>query len=283
MYTGKTKKLGVIGYPVEHSLSPLIHNSYLQAKQLDYMYMSLTVEPHRLADTLKVLGEVGFVGLNVTIPHKVAVMEHLAYIDPAARAIGAVNTLVRRGDAWHGYNTDAFGFSYPLLQEKSLIGQTAVVLGCGGAARAVIYALHHLGLNRIYLAVRNHAKGMTFAADFPDFDLQVVDIHDYSGAFWNEAALIVNTTPLGMTGKNLDAMVELPWSLLNPQALIYDLIYTPAVTKLLQTAKAAGHRIINGEVMLAAQGGKALELWTENEIDIDFMADTLRNYLASRI
>lgn len=282
MYTGKTKNLGVIGYPIKHSLSPVIQNAAIAKAGLDYAYIAMPIAPEDLKTAVAGLKAANFSGFNVTIPHKVSIMQYLDEIDDTAKIIGAVNTVKIADGKLYGYNTDVIGFINPLLKEGfALKHKTVVIFGAGGASRAIICGLIGQGVKSIALGVRNQMKGAKLAADFAGkVDIKAFEWHDE--IFISQLAkadLIVNTTPLGMY-PNVDAMVPIDWEKVNENAFAYDIVYTPAETKFLQEAKKYGHKILNGERMLAEQGAASLHYWTGADVDVDIMVETLREYLA---
>ena len=286
VYTGKTKNLGVMGYPIKHSLSPVIQNAAIEAAGIDYAYIALPVAPDALADAVKGLQALNFTGFNITIPHKVKIMQYLDAIDEAAKIIGAVNTVHIKDGKLYGHNTDAIGFITPLLKEGIAVqGKTAVILGAGGACRAVICGLAQHGIKNIILGVRNPAKGQAMADSFAGkikTALKAYDWHSDEFKNWlGKADLLVNTTPLGMQ-PNVDTMAPVDWDDVNAAAFVYDIVYVPAMTRFLSEAKQHGHRILNGERMLAEQGAAALKIWTGADIDVDVMTKALRRFLAQK-
>lgn len=281
VFTGKTKNLGVIGYPIKHSLSPVIQNTAIQEAGIDYAYIAMPVAPDELENAVAGLKALNFIGFNVTIPHKVNIMKYLDEIDEMAKLIGAVNTVHIKDGKLYGYNTDAIGFINPLLKENVEIkDKTAVILGAGGACRAVVCGLIKQGIKNIILAVRNPAKAQLLANDFNDLvDIKVCDWHSEEfKQYLAQADLLVNTTPLGMEG-NIDSKPPVDWESVKKSAFVYDIVYIPAETKFLQEAKEYGHKILNGERMLAEQGAAALHLWTDKDINVDIMVETLHDYL----
>lgn len=284
IHTGKTQNLGVIGYPIKHSLSPVIQNAAIAKANLDYAYIAMPIAPENLEMAIKGLKAAGFVGFNVTIPHKVAIMQYMDEIDEMAKIIGAVNTVDIRDGKFYGYNTDAIGFINPLSKAGfKLEGKTAVILGAGGACRAVICGLIKQGVENIILGVRNQAKGQKMADDFVAYKtIEAYDWHDEQFINWlGRADLLVNTTPLGME-PNTNVMPPIYWEDVNNDAFVYDIIYVPAMTKFLIEAKAHGHKILNGEKMLAEQGAASLHYWTGADIDVDHMTQVLHEYLLQK-
>lgn len=284
MIKGTTKNLGVMGWPIAHSLSPVLQNAAIEEAGLDYVYISLPVPPEKLKEAVAGLRSMQFTGWNVTIPHKQAIMAELDAVDEDARIIGAVNTVVNRDGHLTGYNTDCIGFMQPLAQQGFLPkGKEATILGAGGAARAVIWGLLRAKVKRITLGVRNPAKAARLAEEFAAYgEIQV--LHWEDSAFAEHLAvtdLLVNTTPLGMY-PHVEGMPPVDWTKLKKDALVYDIIYTPERTRFLSEAQAHGHAIINGEGMLAGQGAAAFTLWTGVAPDLALMKRALREELDLR-
>ena len=268
---GSTKLLAVLGDPVGHSLSPVLQNAAIGKLGLDWCYMALPVSAAGLPVALEGLHALGAVGLNVTIPHKQAVMPLLHGVTPLAQRIGAVNTLVRDPHGWMGDNTDMAGFMAPLQRQGvDLRNTTALVLGVGGSARAVVAGCSALGCGRILVAGRDPQRLQRFLAD-----AQGLTDHP-EGTLWREldavldtVDLVVNTTPVGMSPA-IAACPLAPGQLerLSPHAWVYDVIYTPRPTTLLRQASARGCGAINGLAMLVGQGAAALRLWSGRQ-DVD--------------
>jgi len=281
--SGTTKLLGIIGDPVEHSLSPAMHNAAIADLQLDYVYLPFPVQPDRLADALHGFAAIGLVGFNATIPHKQAIMPLLDEITPAAQAIGAVNTVWRSDRGWSGTNTDITGFIAPLKPWTDWRDRPVILLGNGGAARAVVAGANQLGCTTVQVVGRNAEKVTEFVNSWQDSPLTV----QISGHTWAEltdllphAGLIVNSTPIGMYPHTAASPLsdELA-ALIKPQAIAYDLIYTPSPTQFLQQAHQQGATIIDGLEMLVQQGAAAFEIWTGQQPPIATMRKVLRDRL----
>lgn len=266
-----TRPIVLLGDPVEHSFSPLIHNTGFRAQCLDYVYLACRVPKEALPRALMGLRALGLAGANVTIPHKEAVHTLLDWCTPRAAAIGAVNTIVCQSDAQGatvlmGDNTDVEGFLEPLrpLADR-LTGSGMVVLGAGGAARAVVYALlTAFQPARLTIVARSRTRAEALAADFADYDTrQALGL-----ASWEDAApairraqLVVNATPVGMY-PHVEAS---PWPYADdffPGQIVYDLVYNPVQTRLLREAAARGATPINGLTMLIGQAAAAYQQWT---------------------
>ena len=265
-----TRGLAVLGWPVAHSLSPVMHNAALAAMGLDLAYLALPVPPDRLRDVVEALGTVGFLGANVTVPHKQAVMDCCDRLTSEAEAIGAVNTLRWDDDgALEGHNTDAIGLERALDEVDAGRGP-AVLLGTGGAARAAIVALVRRGADVLVVGRRPEA-----AAELADLGRSVAGtevasagLDDATVGEWVAAAdLVVNATPLGMGREALpDAFMHL-----EAGQTAYDLVYAPPDTPFLQAASASGAAAHHGLSMLVHQAAAALEHWVGVEVPVELM------------
>lgn len=272
---GSTKLLSVLGDPVGHSLSPILQNAAMGMLGLDWCYMALPVSAAALPVALEGLHALGAVGLNVTIPHKQAVMPLLHGVTPLARRIGAVNTLLRQPHGWAGDNTDMAGFMAPLQRQGvDLKNKTALVLGGGGSARAVVAGCSALGCGRILVAGRDPQRLQRFLADAQCLADHLEGV-PWSGldAVLDAVELVVNATPVGMSPAIGDCPLN-PGQLerLRPHTCVYDIIYTPRPTTLLRQAGARGCATIDGLAMLVGQGAAALRLWSgRHDVDEDAM------------
>ena len=280
--SGTTKNLGVIGWPIAHSLSPAMQAAAIRAAGLDYAYIAMPVHPETLPAAVEGLRSLGFRGFNVTIPHKSAVMGLLDEVDEDARRIGAVNTVVNENGRLLGHNTDVTGFLRGLSRQGVTVrGKRAVVLGAGGAARAVLWGLIREGAAGIVVGVRNAAKAREALADFSaDTEVLPWDGDAFAGELAS-ADILVNTTPLGMTPKT-EEMPPVDWDCVRPEAFVYDIIYTPGCTRFLREAKAHGCRVTNGVAMLVGQGAEALSLWTGVQPDEGAMEQALLEALSEK-
>ena len=282
MITGKTRLLAVIGAPIGHSLSPIIQNAALHAAGLDYVYAALPVRADALASAVRGLCNAGIAGFNVTIPFKTEIIPLLDALSEDARRIQAVNTVVIEDGRMVGHNTDVVGFLAGFAERGiALTGKKAVLIGAGGAARAALWGLLRSGISSVVIGVRNASKGAALAADFAaDGDVRALSFDDSAWiAACSDADLVVQTTPLGMT-PHTEEMPPVDAAVINPSAVVYDLIYTPAETRFLREARARGCETINGETMLVAQGAEAFSLWTGVRPDMELMKRTLREELA---
>ncbi len=259
------KSAAVIGYPVHHSLSPMIHNAWIAQYGIDAEYRAINVLPENLQQWVETLGRDGFAGFNVTLPHKVAVREFCDTLDDRARRIGAVNTVtIDNAGRLHGTNTDAFGFLQNLRDECPAWAPDSgpvLVLGAGGAARAAIYALLEAGVEQIVISNRNDDRARALAQEAmrffarPGILVQTLDWDRREQGLF-AAALLVNTTSLGMKGQP-----SLQMSLAGAECPVYDIVYRPLMTDLLREAQEKGLPVITGLGMLLHQARPAFEGW----------------------
>jgi shikimate dehydrogenase len=264
---GATRVAAVLGFPVAHSLSPVIHNAAFAALDMDWTYVALPVEPGMVPVAVAGLRGLGIVGANVTMPHKEAVADVMDELTDDAERLRAVNTIELRGGVLVGHNTDAPGFARFLERDAGFdpAGRSALLLGAGGAARACALALARAGLTRIVVALREPARARPLA-DALDGYPTVVDVVGFDDVAQVEADLVVNGTPLGAHGET----IGLPR--VEPGALVVDLLYRPASTPLQQAARAAGARAFGGLGLLLHQAALSFELWTGRPAPIEVMS-----------
>ena len=273
--------LGIIGFPIGHSISPVFQQAALDRCALPHRYRAYNVHPEDVAAFVAELRLPGILGVNVTVPHKEAVIPFLDELDDWAAEAGAVNTIVHRRGRLAGYNTDGYGFLRALREAAGFAPANcrALILGAGGAARGVVLALARERVSQLTIANRTPRRAETLArlaqsrgiaaaalplpaAGSPDPAL---------AAAARQADLIVNCTTIGMThGPQADG-VPLPWQLLAPGALVYDLVYNPPQTRLLGEAARAGIATLGGIEMLVYQGAASFELWLERPAPVAAM------------
>jgi len=263
---GSTKILGIIGYPVKHSLSPVMQNRALQVCGLDYLYVPFEVAPEDLGSAVTGLKALHVSGFNVTIPHKTRIMPYLDELDITADTAGAVNTVKNEGGRLVGYNTDGDGLIRSIANEFdfNVCGADIAIIGAGGAARGAIAAMCRAGVKRVLITNRTLGRAVDLASEmlhrFPDTTLTVVDSFQKFEDMLADTDVLINTTSLGM---NRDAGSVLRLSRLPRNAMVYDMVYTPSLTPLLEEAVGLGLKCANGLGMLAAQGELAFTIWTE--------------------
>lgn len=262
-------KLGVIGYPIGHSLSPRMHNAALRALSLDGEYSAIAVESAGLTEAVRGLFAQGFAGLNVTIPHKQAILPLMDELANSARVIGAVNTIVKVDGCMIGHNTDAAGFMRGLTNAGfNPAGARVFVMGAGGAARAVVYALCDARAS-VVVWNRTYERAERLASEFGVDAIDCLPMGTL-GRF----DLIVNTTSVGMSPHQDQTPLQFPMGERTPQ-WVYDLVYRPRETRFLREARAAGARTIAGLDMLVYQGAEAFTLWTGLAAPVDVMRNAI--------
>ena len=265
---GKTKIIGIIGKNIENSLSPLIHNQIILKNSLNFCYLPFQVAETNLGKAIQGIKALNIKGVNITFPYKEKAIKFIDEVEESAQRIGAVNTIVNNKGILTGYNTDVIGFKKSLQEDGKFAtkGKRAVILGAGGSARAVAYALLEEGIEEVYIFNRTPEKAEKIKQDlssfFPESSIYVFLLEEENLKNKIERAhLIVNTTSLGMPPK-IDYTPLPDEKLFHPDLLVYDLIYHPAKTLFLRQAERAGAKIINGLPMLVYQGIESFYLWT---------------------
>jgi shikimate dehydrogenase len=288
--TGSTKIVGLLGWPVSHSLSPAMHNAAFEHLNLDWRYVPLPVDPGQpgaVPQALAGLRALGLCGANVTVPHKQAVMPYVDRLEPAAQAIGAVNTLlVERDGTLVGDNTDAAGFVSDLREHGiDMEGRRVLVLGAGGSARGIVYGLAHAKVAGISVANRTLATAQALVSGLqplaPDCDMTAFALPGDLPRLAQHADLIVNCTTLGMTPD----VGATPWPddlPFHSGQIVYDLVYNPADTRLLRQATQGGAQAIGGLGMLVWQGALAFEHWTGQPAPVAIMRSAAAAHFATR-
>lgn len=267
-------KAGVIGYPISHSKSPIIHGYWLDKYNINGTYHSIEIKPEDLKSKIKNLINDNYNGFNVTVPHKENIVALCDELDDTAKKIGAVNTVVIKDGKLYGKNTDAFGFIENLKQNSKIVlnGSKIMVLGAGGAARAVLYGLLDADASEILLTNRTMEKAVTLQSLSPS-KIKIIDWVEKE-KYLSDINLLVNTTSLGM--KNQPAL-EINLQSLNKNALVTDIVYVPLMTDLLTCAQINGNEIVTGIGMLLHQARPAFAAWTGvmPAVDNDLMAKVL--------
>lgn len=271
-----TRLAGIFGYPLAHSLSPAFQQAAFNHYGLDARYLAWETPPDALAAEVAKLRGGDFIGANVTIPHKQAVMALLDEVDPLAAAIGAVNTIVKRGGRLVGYNTDAHGFMRALKEDAAFepTGRRALLLGAGGAARAAAFALCQEGVASLAIANRTLERAAALAADLSADGASINAIAADDAALHDAALnadLIVNSTSVGMRHGGTEGQTPLAGGLIPHDAVALDMVYNPQHTPLLAAARSAGARAVGGMPMLIYQGAAAFEMWTGRVAPVDAM------------
>jgi shikimate dehydrogenase len=258
-----TRLAGIMGWPVTHSRSPVLHGFWLKETGIDGAYLPLPVRPENIEQALRALPIFGFQGCNLTIPHKQEALSVVDRVEPLARRIGAINTIIIESDgSLEGRNTDAFGFRENLrdaVPDWDPTSGPAVILGAGGAARAIVAALADAGVAEIRIVNRTLTRAASLARDLSTPKVSIT-IHPWNevGIAQRHAGLLVNATSLGMAG---EPALLLDLSLLPPLTPVVDIVYVPLETDLLATARRRGHPIVDGLGMLLHQGRPGFEAW----------------------
>ena len=275
IHTG-VKKSGVIGHPINHSLSPILHGHWIEKYNVQGHYDAYDVEPKNLKKFIED-AKSKMVGFNVTVPHKETVFKYCDTVSDLARRVGAVNTVVIKDGKVQGDNTDVFGFSVALMesvkaQGKILRKNKAVILGAGGACRAGIVALQEIGFLEIIVVNRTFAKAEKLAVEF---GIQAMEMTDLNTAL-KEATLLVNTSIAGMNGDNV---LDIDMSSMHTDGVVYDIVYKPLYTDMLMRAKACGLCAVTGIDMLLYQAVSGFNKWFLVEPVVN---DTLRNKVLNK-
>ena len=277
-WSGKTQVYGIFGDPVAHSLSPAMHNAAFAALGLDAVYVPFHVLPEGLPAAIAGLRALRIAGINLTVPHKEAVLPLLDEVDPLARQIGAVNTLVVRDRRLVGYNTDGLGFLQSLQQDLQLApaGRSVLVLGAGGAARAAVFSLAGQGAQRLVIANRTRARAQQLATSVrawvTGIHVEAVTLEDDLSRIASGCDLVVNTISAGLKDEGFQL---LDWSKITASVKLFDMLYSANVMPMVRVARETGHQATDGLGMLAGQGEEAFRLWTGQPPPPGLMHDIL--------
>lgn len=272
MINGSTQIVGIFGYPIEHSVSPIIQNAAFVAANLNYVYLPFSVKPEHLFRAVSAIRALNLVGVNVTIPHKEAVAEFLDELHSSAKTIGAVNTIHYRNGKLIGYNTDGKGFITSLMKDGKFnpLGKKAVLLGAGGVARALAAMLAQSGIIHLTITNRTKKKAEILANRLKKFFSIPISVVGLNSAelFWaiKDADILLNATSVGMKPKEKTIINS---RALHRQLFIYDVIYKQ--TPLLELGKKVGAKTLNGLGMLIYQGAESFEIWTGKKAPLEVM------------
>ncbi|WP_406532549.1 shikimate dehydrogenase [Methanobrevibacter sp.] len=276
---GSTNIVGLIGHPVEHSFSPPMHNAAFAELGLDYAYVAFDVNPDDLKSAVDGAKSLNIKGFNVTIPHKIEVMQYLDELDEVARLIGAVNTIDFKN--LKGYNTDGIGAVRAIEEVTSIKDKNVVVAGAGGASRAISFYLAKFGAGSMTILNRNVNKAQNLADDVLKSDL-IGDVGADSiseiDSYLKDADILVDTTPLGMDPHINDEPIAKS-DAMHEDLVVFDAVYNPNETVLLKEAIKAGAKPVYGIKMLLYQGAESFKIWTGRDAPIDVMQDALNKHL----
>ena len=273
---GSTNIVGLIGHPVEHSFSPPMHNAAFEKLGMDYAYVAFDVEPQNLKSAIDGAKSLGIMGLNVTIPHKIEVMQYLDEIDEVAGLIGAVNTIDFKD--MKGYNTDGIGAVRAIEEVTSIKDKNVVIAGAGGASRAISFYIAKYGASRLTILNRNVEKAQKLASDVSNSgligDVKADSISEIASIL-DDADILINTTPVGMHPNVNDEPIASA-SDMHEDLVVFDAVYNPNETGLLKEAVKAGAEPVFGIKMLLYQGAESFRIWTGADAPVDAMEDALR-------
>ncbi|EMF0221118.1 shikimate dehydrogenase [Enterococcus hirae] len=283
MISGKTKLTGFFAKPASHSLSPLMHNLAFSHWGIDAFYLAFEVDQTNLRQAVESIRTLDMLGVNVSMPNKTAVLAYLDQLSPEAELIGAVNTIVHQEQRLIGYNTDGMGFVRSVNETGHPIkNQKIVVLGAGGAAKAIVVQMALEGAQEITIYKRLNATFLPLKEYFVKVSEKTgcpIRLHDYADESQlaldlSQANLLINATDIGM-GSKKDQLPIADVKLLHSQLAVFDLIYSPSETRLIQEAKKMGIKAYNGLGMLIHQGAIAFELWTHREMPVQNIREQL--------
>ena len=279
-----TLKVGIFGYPISHSISPPMHQAAFDRAGIAALYEAWETPPDALASAVAALRDDGVLGANVTVPHKQAVMASLDEVDDLSRRIGAVNTIINDGGRLRGTNTDALGFLDSLREYGGMdpSGADAVLVGAGGAARAAAHALAESGVGSLTIANRTLERAETLADEIAGQGISARAVSLSDAAFADAcgaADLIVNSTSVGMLHGPAEAVSPVPDGAIREGCVVYDMVYNPPITPLLQAASNAGAVAVGGLPMLVYQGAASWTMWTGQPAPVDVMMDAARKAL----
>ena len=281
---GRTKVLCVIGHPIDHSMSPVMHNAALKELSLNYIYLAFDVPPGDLEKALLGFKKSDMKGINVTIPHKETIIQYLDQIEPLAEKIGAVNTIKNVNGILIGKNTDGLGAKKALIDAGCNVkGKKVLILGAGGAARAISFALAE-DIDEIFICNRTEKRAFKLAKELKDKMNIPATGKDFGKAtlksLLNDADILINTTPIGMYPDVNKSPISK--ELLTDRLFVYDIIYNPLQTQLLKDASEIGCKILNGIDMFVNQGALAFEWWTDKKPNINLMKEKIIEILGEK-
>jgi len=281
MITGKTNVFGIIGDPVEHSLSPGMHNAAFKELGLDNIYVPFQVKAENLEDAILGAQSLGIKGFNVTIPHKKEVINYLDYLDIAAGLIGAVNTIEFGKNGAVGHNTDGIGAVKAIEEVTPVKNKKVVVLGAGGASRAITFQLLLSGVDNLIIANRTVEKAIELKTDLDeklDHEVRVSGLDEKLTQEIKDTDILINTTPVGMY-PNIHQKPVLNAAMMHQELVVNDIVYNPLKTGLLKEADKAGAKSISGLKMLMYQGVEAFKIWTGIEPPVEIFQNALMKEL----
>jgi shikimate dehydrogenase len=280
--SGRTEVFAVIGDPIEHTLSPTMHNAAFEHLRLDFVFVAFRVTPDELENAVRGARALGIRGLNVTMPHKNSVTEFLDEADPAVKFLKAANTILNQRGQLRGFNTDGVGAVKALKNnDVDLAGKKVLLLGAGGAAKAIAFTLAK-EVDELCILNRDVVKARELASVLAPFGREVVGDEISPNRIQQElqdSDVLINATSVGMTPNASESVVKPGW--LKPDLYVMDIVYNPVETRLIRLARGAGAKVINGVEMLLYQGAASFEIWTGCKAPVDVMRNALLSKLSS--
>jgi len=270
------KLLGIIGYPLKHTLSPIIHNSVIKRLKLKALYLPFEVKEENFSEAIKGFKVLNFLGFNVTIPYKIRVIPYLDELEDRAKEIGSVNTVVNKEGKLIGYNTDLYGIINPIVKKGWKIkGERVLLIGAGGAALSCIYALKYFNVKDLIIVNRSLDRALNLAKRAKDlnFKVEVFELKEENLKLaLKEAKVLFNATPIGMFPRSEESPIgNLDLKNVN---YVFDMVYNPVDTKLIKKAKKEGKEVIYGYEMLIEQAKEAFKIWFNSEVDLKLMENS---------
>lgn len=280
--TARTNLLGLIGHPVDHSLSPVFQNAALNALNLDYVYLAFDISTGDLMDAVRTLRTWRLKGINVTVPHKEKIIQWLDRLDDTALLLGAVNVVVVKDEQLVGYNTDGIGFAKALdFNQINLNGKQIALLGAGGAARAVLSVLIKRGVHKVIVFNRSFERSLKFQQWAKNSFATIIEIDNWESfingqsSFLSQVDVLINATSLGLSQE----IIEVPWNGIDSCELVIDVVYNREETPLVREARKKGKKAFDGKMMLLFQGAESFRLFTGFEAPIGVMEKALNEAL----
>lgn len=283
--SGRTELYAVLGNPIKHSLSPLIHNTAFHSESMDKVYVALEVLPENLKLAIDMMRAFSIKGFNLTMPLKEEVIKYIDALSPEAEAIGAVNCIVNKNGMLTGYNTDSKGFAMAVLNKKNSIPKTAFILGAGGVAKAIVVQLILQGVEKIYIANRTFERAIALANKIGNQKQACIEVVPWDPEIWKKimpmCGIIINGTSLGMRNNGNLAFL-IPWENVNKETIVFETIYEPFETGFLKRARELNLMTVEGLDLLLYQAAIAFRIWTEKEMPVHIVKENLTRFLTGK-
>ncbi len=279
----ETKQLGLLGYPLGQSLSPIMHNSAFKKLRLNKIYIPIEVMPENLETVVRGISKMNFEGFNITKPYKIDIIKYLDEVDEYAKHIGAVNTVTIKNGKLRGYNTDGIGFlkSFEVETKESVKGKTVFIIGSGGASRAIGMTLALNKVKKIYICNRTYKKALSLSEEImkktDTITSAIPMVYEEMDKALIDTDILINTTSVGMFPDINESPIDK--KLINKNLVVCDAIYNPKKTKLIRDAEEIGCKTLIGMHMFVYQGAEAFELWTDKKAPLELMFNTVNDNL----